>query len=129
MIKCKEKGFRILNVPVELLASENFTANEKLVYMAIYGLSYQKGMCWAGNRGIGKQIGANEKTVQRSINKLLKHGYIHKSFKITKLGRTRLLTTSELYLHNNKENIQVEEDVTPEIFEYDWLGDPDSPNY
>lgn len=126
-MKQKVKGFWHFNIPEELVKSKNFTSNEKWVYCVIYGLSYMQGYCWATNEYIATQFGGTVKTVQRAINKLIEHKYLHKTFKIRNRARYRILMTTDTYLYSNKELIHKtmgeKLDKNIKLFDYDWLNE------
>lgn len=63
-------------IPPYIMANEELSANEKLVFGRIMGLSGKNGYCWASNFWLGKQIAIDEGTVANIISSLKKKGLI-----------------------------------------------------
>ena len=61
-----------------ILSQDNLNASDKIIFSVISNLSQKNGYCWASNKQLGEITKINEKTIQRSINKLCEKSYIQK---------------------------------------------------
>ena len=59
-------------IPPHIIANENLSANEKLVFGRIMGLSNKFGYCTASNYWLGKQLGLDDGTIKNIIISLKK---------------------------------------------------------
>lgn len=60
----------------DVLYDDNLTANEKLLYACITGLTKQKGYCYASNDYLSEKMNTSKRSVSRWLNNLEKKGYI-----------------------------------------------------
>jgi hypothetical protein len=57
-------------IPPSIIAREDLSANEKLVFGRILGLTGNEGYCYASNLWLGKQIGLQPQTISVIVSKL-----------------------------------------------------------
>jgi DNA-binding transcriptional regulator YhcF (GntR family) len=81
------KEFKGVWIPKEIYLRKGLTPTDKLVFADIFNLCTSKSEYFKANDTIAKEIGASARTVQRSIQKLEKCGFITKGFN----GRSRTI--------------------------------------
>lgn len=109
-----------------LLTISNLNSNDKIILAYIISLNTDTSTCWASNDILSKKLGISKKTVQNSINKLIKLDYINKTIVHKKLKTYRLLApTRKLLSMIDKELIEkpIRKREKKELLDYDWLND------
>ena len=71
---CNLKGFFGIVIPARILRDKHLTPTDKLVYSHI--ASYGKGFCLDSNEWMCERLDIGLRTLQRSLTKLHKDGYI-----------------------------------------------------
>lgn len=59
-------------IPPNIIAREDITASEKILYGRIVGLADNKGYCYASNQWLGEQTGLNKRTISNLVTDLQK---------------------------------------------------------
>lgn len=86
------KGF--IRIPIDVLSHTQLSDLDKLVFGVVWGLTWQKGYCYARNRFIGDILGKHPNTISTSISKLAKLDYINAN--IDRMdGNTRKITVNQ----------------------------------
>lgn len=75
--KPEEQGGWCL-IPPHIMANEELSANEKIIYGKILGLSKKRGYCYAWNAYIAKSTGLSSGTVSNIISKMHRKKIIHR---------------------------------------------------
>lgn len=70
-----EAGFYSI-ITHDVLYDKNLTANEKLLFATITGLTKQKGYCYASNDYLSEKLNTSKRSVSRWLNKLEEKRYI-----------------------------------------------------
>lgn len=65
-----------IKLPIKILKDKNLTDKQKLIFGSIITLAGKTGVCFASNSYLAKIHGCDERTVIRTINKLVKLSYI-----------------------------------------------------
>lgn len=65
-----------IKLPIRILKDKNLTDKQKLIFGSIITLAGKTGVCFASNSYLAKIHGCDERTVIRTINKLVKLSYI-----------------------------------------------------
>lgn len=108
----------------KILKDKNLTSNDKIIFSLISNLSELKGFCWASNDSISNTTGISVRSVQNSINKLIRLKYIIKWKKKKGTIIQRFLTTNDSIMqYNNNLNELIENSSKIELFDYNWLED------
>lgn len=100
-------------IPPFVLADDQLSNTDKLIFGRIWGLTNEKGYCFASNDWIGKQINASSRTVSRSITKLNRTGYI--SVEIVR-GADNVVKNRKIFFQAVTPNLTIphdKNDVTP----------------
>jgi DNA-binding CsgD family transcriptional regulator len=63
-------------IPPQIIAREDISANEKIIFGRIMGLLTEDGYCFASNYWLGKQIGLKPNTISTIIGSLKNKGII-----------------------------------------------------
>lgn len=94
-------------IPPHIMAIEELTIQEKMVYGRIIGLTESAGYCFATNQWIGKQLGLSASMVSKHISKLVNKGFLYLDIqKIKKDERTGKVgekygTIRKIYAYQN----------------------------
>lgn len=70
-----EAGYYSL-ITHDVLYDKNLTANEKLLFACITGLTKQRGYCYASNDYLAEKMNTSKRSISRWLNNLEKKGYI-----------------------------------------------------
>src|SRR5699024_10054010 len=65
-------------LPLKILYDNDLTDKQKLIFGSINALSNKTGVCFASNSYLAKMHDCDERTVIRSVNKLVEKSYISK---------------------------------------------------
>lgn len=65
-------------IPPHILADEELSANEKIIYGRVQGLTKEKGYCFASNTWLAEHVGLSKGTVSNIISKLSDKGYLRR---------------------------------------------------
>lgn len=104
-----------------ILKNTDLKSNDKLIYSLIDNFTHLKGYCWASNEIIAKELNLSNKTVQCSINKLIKLKFLFKWKKKKGTMVYRILTTNESLIENNNDIKEIIENPKIELLDYNWL--------
>lgn len=109
-----------IKININILKDKNLNATDKLIYSIIINFSNLKGYCWATNKDISLISNFSQKTIQTSINKLVRLNYLYKIRKKYGLATYRYLSPSPMLEVSDKIN---EKPQHENFDEYDWLSD------
>lgn len=107
------------------LQNKELNSNDKIIYSLLINLTLAKDFCWATNEKISEMSGISKRTVQNSINNLIRLNYITKwkKKKGTVVYRYITINTIEEKI-NEIENIKDKQKEINEIdIDYDWLNE------
>lgn len=105
-----------------ILIDKKLNSNDKILFSFIQSLNDNDSMCFASNKYLSEQLGICEKTIQSSINKLIKVGYIKKS-KIKKGTITKRILYVSL---KGAEKVETNKIESCELIDYNWLEELDN---
>jgi len=96
-------GYQVISN--SLLRSKNLSDTDKIVLSVIFGLSEQKGYCWATNKQLAEYLGKSISSVRKNIYKLNEIGVL-----TTELLRdnTGQVIERRLYINHEKYNDQLQ---------------------
>lgn len=119
----KNENNYYIKIPKNILNDSKLKSNDKLIFGIINNLTYLKGYCWASNQIISNELNISNKTVQSSLNRLLKYKYIFKWKQ--KKGNIvyRFLTTNDEILKSNDNIKNIIDKPNNDLFDYNWLED------
>lgn len=102
-------------IEFNVLEDNRLSSTDKIIYSIINNLRNKKGFCFCTNNYIAKILNVDNKTIQRSITKLLRYGYLNR---YTKNNKRYLITFSTQAINN----IEIDESINNiEIENYNWL--------
>jgi hypothetical protein len=81
-------------IPPQIIAREDLSANEKIIFGRIMGLTKRDGYCWASNSWLGQQVGVASITVSHIVNILKEKGLI----RVTLLRKNKKITTRHIFI-------------------------------
>lgn len=74
MTEESEVGYCI--IPPHILVDGDLSANEKIIYGRVQGLTKERGYCYASNKWLSNQLDLSPGTVSNIISKLVDKGYM-----------------------------------------------------
>ena len=84
---------KTIYVPLELMRNKDLKTSDKLIITVIGNEESKYGICSLHNADIASRCNVSESTVTRSINKLIKKGYLKK---VSFDGRNRVIKLTNL---------------------------------
>jgi len=78
--KSKKRAYQLgwSLIPPAILCRKDLSANEKLLWGRINGLTTKEGYCFASNEWLGEQIGLSSSTVSDIISSLVRKNLLHR---------------------------------------------------
>ena len=110
-----------IKINISILQDIRLNSNDKIVYGIISNFIKISGSCWASNKIISQKCNISIRTIQRSINKLVKLNILYKSVMTKKSKKYRIITNN---LEFSKYVVQNNNKL--ELFDYNWLEDDES---
>lgn len=95
-----EKQEPFIQIPKNLAFNKEITSGAKILYGHIYGLSYDRGHCWASNGRLAEDLGVTPRHLQRLLIELERASLIKIAIDRSKKNQSRRqiypMSTSEL---------------------------------
>lgn len=90
MEKTENFGLGWSLVPPAILSTNELSANEKLLWGRINGLTNKRGFCFATNGWLSSQLGLSDRTAEGLINNMIDKGFLKRLF-VYKKGEEEII--------------------------------------
>jgi hypothetical protein len=74
-------------INADVLYSKHLNTQQKILYAVIFNLTHKNGFCWASNNYFANELNVSIRTIQRDIDKLIKHGFLNRVDELTARGK------------------------------------------
>lgn len=100
-----------------ILENSKLNLVDKIIFSIVTSYDEREKPCWVSNKILASKLNVCEKTIQTSINKLIKLKYINKAYIQIKTKKYRLLSVY------NYSKIKDTNKLFDDILKYDWLNE------
>lgn len=115
-------------IPAELINDEDLLPVDKMLYAEISSLTYKKGYCSMKNLTFSYKLKVSIRTIQNSLNKLSKKGYITIDIQrgCFRGGTMRKIYVNQMHIETSPEKVEVSQQasspITTEVIRYHNTG-------